>query len=154
LARARASAPASRHRAVARRALEPLRDLRPKRLRIDPEPERVPPAARPGAGDRRRQIPPPPAREPAHPAQGAHAPFAPGRAVPPGRHHHHGETAMRSFAALGALALVALLPLEAAAQAPGNVVKLATLVPDGSVWDKVLKGMGAEWSTATQGRVS
>jgi len=34
------------------------------------------------------------------------------------------------------------------------VVKLATLVPDGSVWDKILKGMGAEWSQATQGRVA
>src|SRR5258706_1066969 len=42
----------------------------------------------------------------------------------------------------------------AVAQAPGNVVKLATLVPDGSVWDKVIKGMGAEWNQATEGRVT
>jgi TRAP-type C4-dicarboxylate transport system substrate-binding protein len=34
------------------------------------------------------------------------------------------------------------------------VVKLATLVPDGSVWDKIIKGMGAEWGQATQGRVT
>ncbi len=61
---------------------------------------------------------------------------------------------MRFLALLGACALVALLPLDVAAQVTGNVVKLATLVPDGSVWDKVLKGMGAEWSAATQGRVS
>jgi TRAP-type C4-dicarboxylate transport system substrate-binding protein len=27
------------------------------------------------------------------------------------------------------------------------------LVPDGSVWDKILKDMGAEWSSATQNRV-
>ena len=52
------------------------------------------------------------------------------------------------------LAALALLPVgRASAQTRANVVKLATLVPDGSVWDKVLKGMGAEWGTATQGRV-
>jgi hypothetical protein len=59
---------------------------------------------------------------------------------------------MRLLAALFALALV--LPVEALAQASGNVVKLATLVPDGSVWDKALKSMGADWSTVTQGRVT
>jgi TRAP-type C4-dicarboxylate transport system substrate-binding protein len=60
---------------------------------------------------------------------------------------------MRRTAALLALAL-ALPPIApAAAQTSGNVIKLATLVPDGSVWDKVLKGTGAEWSAATQGRV-
>jgi TRAP-type C4-dicarboxylate transport system substrate-binding protein len=56
---------------------------------------------------------------------------------------------MRTFAALAAAALL-VLPISAAAQAPPNVVKLATLVPDGSVWDKALKGMGAEWTAATQ----
>jgi TRAP-type C4-dicarboxylate transport system substrate-binding protein len=59
---------------------------------------------------------------------------------------------MRPLATLFTLALV-LLPAVGMAQTPGNVVKLATLVPDGSVWDKVLKAMGAEWGTATQGRV-
>lgn len=43
-------------------------------------------------------------------------------------------------------------PREAAAQA--SVVKLATLVPEGSVWDKALREMGADWQTSTQGRVA
>jgi len=43
-------------------------------------------------------------------------------------------------------------PPRSSAQA--TVVKLATLVPEGSVWDKALRDMGAEWSAATQGRVS
>jgi len=50
-------------------------------------------------------------------------------------------------------ALLAFLMLAPAA-AQASVVKLATLVPEGSVWDKALRDMGAEWSTATQGRVS
>ncbi|HEY6195931.1 MAG TPA: TRAP transporter substrate-binding protein DctP [Candidatus Eisenbacteria bacterium] len=41
-----------------------------------------------------------------------------------------------------------------AAHAQVTVVKLATLVPEGSVWDKALRDMGAEWSSSTQGRVS
>ena len=62
-----------------------------------------------------------------------------------------------SFRSLAAIALIPLVlmaasPSPAAAQA--SVVKLATLVPEGSVWDKALRDMGAEWSTATQGRVS
>jgi TRAP-type C4-dicarboxylate transport system substrate-binding protein len=40
------------------------------------------------------------------------------------------------------------------ATAAPRVVKLATLVPDGSVWDKILKEMGAEWQQATEGRVT
>lgn len=51
------------------------------------------------------------------------------------------------------LAAVALLQ-PAAARAQSSVVKLATLVPDGSVWDKILREMGAEWSRATEGRVT
>jgi TRAP-type C4-dicarboxylate transport system substrate-binding protein len=57
-----------------------------------------------------------------------------------------------SLALLALAVLLALTPHPAAAQ--GAVVKLATLVPEGSVWDKALRDMGAEWSTATQGRVS
>ena len=62
-----------------------------------------------------------------------------------------------SFRSLAALALIPLVlmaasPLPAGAQA--TVVKLATLVPEGSVWDKALRDMGAEWTTATQGRIS
>ena len=56
-----------------------------------------------------------------------------------------------------ALALLAMaaaaLPFDAA-HAQGNVVKLATLVPDGSVWHKVLRDMGDEWKSGTSGRVS
>ena len=39
------------------------------------------------------------------------------------------------------------------ARAQTTVVKLATLVPDGSVWDKILRSMGDQWSKETQGRV-
>ena len=49
-------------------------------------------------------------------------------------------------------ALPAFAPPPAATQAP-TVIKLATLVPDGSVWDKAMKEMGGEWSTSTAGRV-
>lgn len=45
-----------------------------------------------------------------------------------------------------------LAPRPAAAQA--TVVKLATLVPEGSVWDKGLREMGADWQSTTRGRVS
>lgn len=62
------------------------------------------------------------------------------------------RTLVRLAALVCSLGLLAACP--AVAQAPANVVKLATLVPDGSVWDKVIKGMGAEWSQATQGRVA
>jgi TRAP-type C4-dicarboxylate transport system substrate-binding protein len=58
----------------------------------------------------------------------------------------------RTLLTLPLLAL-ALLPL-AAAPARAQVVKLATLVPEGSVWDKALRDMGAEWSTGTANRVS
>ena len=56
----------------------------------------------------------------------------------------------RVLAVLFALALAAP---AGAATAP-NVVKLASLVPEGSVWHKVLQGAGAEWSSATDGRVT
>jgi len=52
--------------------------------------------------------------------------------------------------------LVAALACAAlAGSAPARtLVKLATLVPDGSVWDKILKDMGAEWQTSTNGAVT
>ncbi len=50
-------------------------------------------------------------------------------------------------------ALAVLLALAGAAAAPATTLKLATLVPDGSVWDQVLKEMGAEWQRVTGGRV-
>ena len=58
----------------------------------------------------------------------------------------------RTLLALPLLTL-ALLPL-AVAPARAQVVKLATLVPEGSVWDKALRDMGAEWATGTANRVS
>ena len=35
-----------------------------------------------------------------------------------------------------------------------QVIKLATLVPEGSVWDKMLRNTGSEWSQSTGGRVT
>jgi TRAP-type C4-dicarboxylate transport system substrate-binding protein len=52
-----------------------------------------------------------------------------------------------------ALHTVFVLALAAGAHAQ-TVVKLATLVPEGSVWDKNIKQMGEEWKTATGGRVT
>lgn len=49
-------------------------------------------------------------------------------------------------------AFALLAPAVAGAQ--GTVIKLATLVPEGSVWDKALRDMGAQWSAGTQGRVT
>ncbi|MFQ5527986.1 MAG: TRAP transporter substrate-binding protein DctP [Thermoanaerobaculia bacterium] len=49
-----------------------------------------------------------------------------------------------------ALVLVATGPVPAAA-AP---IKLATLVPEGSIWDKDLREMGDQWRRKTDGRVS
>ncbi len=50
------------------------------------------------------------------------------------------------------LALAFVAPAPAAAQS--QVVKLATLVPEGSVWDKSMREMGAEWAASTGNRVS
>jgi TRAP-type C4-dicarboxylate transport system substrate-binding protein len=41
----------------------------------------------------------------------------------------------------------------AAPAAQSSAIKLATVVPDGSVWDKALKQMAADWNQATGGRV-
>jgi TRAP-type C4-dicarboxylate transport system substrate-binding protein len=49
-------------------------------------------------------------------------------------------------------AFALLVPHAAHAQA--TVIKLATLVPEGSVWDKAMREMGAQWSANTQGRVT
>jgi len=54
---------------------------------------------------------------------------------------------------IGAAApLLATLALAAPLQA--QKIKLATLVPDGSIWDRTLKEMGAEWRKDTGGKVS
>jgi TRAP-type C4-dicarboxylate transport system substrate-binding protein len=47
-----------------------------------------------------------------------------------------------------------LLSLPHLAFAQNAVVKMATLVPDGSVWHKTLLTMGDEWAKETQGRVT
>ena len=61
-------------------------------------------------------------------------------------------TPSRLIAALCLGAVLSAVPTSPAL-AQASVVKLATLVPEGSVWDKSMRDMGAEWSTATQGRV-
>jgi TRAP-type C4-dicarboxylate transport system substrate-binding protein len=54
------------------------------------------------------------------------------------------------------LILVAILALALSHVpfAQTAAIKLATVVPDGSIWDKSLKQMGADWSQATAGRVT
>lgn len=54
---------------------------------------------------------------------------------------------------------IAMLTLAVSLGVSGPVearttLKMATLVPDGSVWDKILEDMGAEWQEATDGEVS
>jgi TRAP-type C4-dicarboxylate transport system substrate-binding protein len=65
---------------------------------------------------------------------------------------------LRRIVATSLLAGVALSPLVLAAapvpaRAQAQVIKLATLVPEGSVWDKSMREMGAEWAASTQNRV-
>jgi TRAP-type C4-dicarboxylate transport system substrate-binding protein len=48
-------------------------------------------------------------------------------------------------------AVAAFAPALAFAQP--QIIKLATLVPEGSVWDKSMRDMGAQWAAGTQGRV-
>jgi TRAP-type C4-dicarboxylate transport system substrate-binding protein len=67
------------------------------------------------------------------------------------RDTHRGRRRPAALLVVVLFTLAALVPAAARAQA---VVKLATLVPEGSVWDKALRDMGAEWSSSTQGRVS
>ncbi len=56
----------------------------------------------------------------------------------------------------GRLILIALVTLAFARVplvAQSAAIKLATVVPDGSIWDKSLKQMGTDWKAATGGRV-
>jgi TRAP-type C4-dicarboxylate transport system substrate-binding protein len=50
--------------------------------------------------------------------------------------------------------LVAAVLLAPAARAQNVAIRLATILPEGSVWDKNLEQMGSEWSQATGGRVT
>ena len=59
----------------------------------------------------------------------------------------------RTIPLLLALALVSLA-MPAPAPAEPVVVKLATLVPEGTIWHQMYKEMEADWSSATQGRVT
>ena len=47
-----------------------------------------------------------------------------------------------------------VLGLSRSPLAQSVAIKLATVVPENSIWDKNLKQMGADWSQATGGRVS
>ena len=73
--------------------------------------------------------------------------------IRPGRRAFARGLTSLAAAAVLATAVPALTPVAAHAQAP-QVIKLATLVPEGSVWDKALREMGASWATGTQNRVS
>ncbi len=62
---------------------------------------------------------------------------------------------MRNLKALSLIgSALSLLLLLGLASPQRSQIKLATLVPDGSVWDKTFKKMGAEWQRDTGGRVS
>lgn len=60
----------------------------------------------------------------------------------------------RRFAPLALLAAFALaVPAPPPAAAATKTLKFATIVPDGSVWDREIKAMAAEVQRGTQGRV-
>ncbi|MBZ5556329.1 MAG: TRAP transporter substrate-binding protein DctP [Acidobacteriia bacterium] len=61
--------------------------------------------------------------------------------------------ALQAVAAVALLAIAVLAP-ALVAQAPPSAIKLATVVPQGSIWDKNLKQMGDEWKDATGGRIT
>ena len=73
------------------------------------------------------------------------------RGIPQSRRPLRSILAAASRAAVLAGIVAALAPALALAQP--QVVKLATLVPEGSVWDKSMRDMGAQWAAGTQGRV-
>jgi TRAP-type C4-dicarboxylate transport system substrate-binding protein len=60
-------------------------------------------------------------------------------------------TSRRAWLALFAVAAIAAASGSLTAQ---SAIRLATIVPDGSPWDKNLEQMAAEWQKATNGRVS
>jgi TRAP-type transport system periplasmic protein len=59
----------------------------------------------------------------------------------------------RLRAAGRAAPLLLFLALASAAHAQ-TPIKLATILPEGTVWDKNIRQMGEEWKTATDGRVT
>ena len=60
----------------------------------------------------------------------------------------------RFHTALALSLLFALAPLTSRSAETTTVVKLTTLVPDGSVWHKIMLDMGDQWGRETQGRVT
>jgi TRAP-type C4-dicarboxylate transport system substrate-binding protein len=60
----------------------------------------------------------------------------------------------RRAQALIAVAALAIVAFPRAPRAQSAVIKLATLVPENSIWDKNLKQMGEDWKQATGNRVS
>ena len=61
---------------------------------------------------------------------------------------------LRRTLTLATLALLVVTLFSRAPQAQNAAIKIATLVPENSIWDKALKQMGDEWKQATGGRVS
>ncbi len=57
-------------------------------------------------------------------------------------------------ARVAVVALLVVFGLSAFVRAQTAAIKLATVVPDGSIWDKSLKQMATDWKQATAGRVS
>lgn len=55
---------------------------------------------------------------------------------------------------LSALLAASVSTLAAAPAGARTIVKMATLAPDGSVWDELLAEMGADWQEATGGEVA
>lgn len=77
---------------------------------------------------------------------------APLRILPPRRAAHR---LRRSRALLGpVLVLLAVLAGVAEPAIAATAVKVATLAPDGSVWDKTLRTMGDRWRSETGGEVT
>jgi TRAP-type C4-dicarboxylate transport system substrate-binding protein len=60
---------------------------------------------------------------------------------------------MRLLLRAAVIVLLTAFGSSRAASAQSVAVKLATIVPDGSIWDKQLKQMAAEWTQGTEGRV-
>lgn len=67
------------------------------------------------------------------------------------RRGRKGRKGAQRYLAFASLAIVALLTSIIVAQ---STIKLATVVPEGSVWDKNLKQMAEEWKQATGGRIT
>lgn len=63
-------------------------------------------------------------------------------------------SSQKFFSIRPVLALALVFALLAPAASARSVIKMASLVPDASVWGKILKDMGAEWQEATDGEIS